>query len=105
MESFIITQWAIVWDSSITATPSLRMTQKQIILKIYFILLNKLILRFFDFAHNGTETNNTILIKTLVIVFAYNCSATTYPPETLPSSGVPNALANVLGYKWEQNEM
>ena len=28
MESFILTQWAIVWDSSITATPSLRMTQK-----------------------------------------------------------------------------
>ena len=50
-------------------------------------------------ARNDTETNNTILIKTLVIVFAYNCSATTYPPETLPASGGPNALANVLGYK------
>ena len=24
-------------------------------------------------------------------------AATTYPPETLPASGVPNALANVLG--------
>ena len=43
-------------------------------------------------ARNDTETNNTILIKTLVIVFAYNCSATTYPPETLPASGVPQLI-------------
>ena len=81
------------------ATPSLRMTQKHNNPKDIFYSTQQAYFEIPRQARNGTETNNTILIKTLVIVFAYNCSATTYPPETLPASGVPNALANVLGYK------
>ena len=84
------------------ATPSLRMTQKQIILKIYFILLNEQLSEIPRQARNDANKREWTDCNLFTLLVD---AATTYPPETLPASGVPNALANVLGYKWEQNEM